>query len=245
MVLHAVTDRVWSFLSVPLRPQTYLNVLYLLLAFPLGLAYLLVFSLGLSLGIGLLVVLIGAPILVLLVGLALGIGSLERRMTDFFLDVGLSGRSSIEGETLRERAWNLGTDAGTWLTLLYLPVKFVFGTVGLLVLLHGLVTGGALLFVPFHYTDPGLYVGVVQNRPVEFHPALHIGWNRLLIGVETVITLGFWRVTTLAEALVVAAVGAVVCLLGLHFLNALARLNGRVARKLLGGSYDPVSAFQS
>jgi hypothetical protein len=245
MALHAVTDRLWSFLSVPLRPQTYLNLLYLLLAFPLGLAYLLVFTLGLSLGIGLLVVLAGAPILVLSVSLALGIGSLERRLTRFFLDVDLSGRPSVEGERLRERAWNLVTDPGTWLALLYLPVKFVFGVVALLVLLHGLVTGGALLFVPFHYTDPSLYVGIVRNRPVEFHPALHIGWNRLLVGVETVITLGFWRVTTLAEALAVAVIGAVVCLLGLHLLNALARLNGRVARWLLDGSYDPVSAFQS
>lgn len=245
MVLHAVTGRVWSFLSVPLRPQTYLNLLYLLLAFPLGLAYFLVFSIGLSLGISLLVVFVGAPILVILVGLALGIGSIERRLTEFFLNVDISGRPSIEGETLRERAWTLGTDPGTWLTLLYLPVKLVFGFVALLVLLHGLVTGGALLFVPFHYTDPGLYVGVVRNRPVEFHPAVHVGWNRLLVGVETVITLDFWQVTTRSEALVVATVGAVVCLLGLHLLNALARLNGRVARRLLDGAYDPISALQS
>ena len=245
MAPETIAGSVRSFLAVPLRPQTYLNLLYLLLAFPLGLAYFLVFSVGLSLGVGLLIVAVGVPILALVVWVALGIGSLERRLTAFLLDAELSGRPSIDAETLRGAVWGLATDGKTWRTLLYLPVKFGFGVVALLVVMHGIVTGGALLFVPFHYADPALYVGLVRDRPVEFHPVLHLGWNRLLVSVETVITLDAWRVDTLGEALAVAAVGALLCLLGLHLLNALARLNARAARSLLDGAYDPVAALRS
>lgn len=233
-----------SFLSVPFRPQTYLNLLYLLLAFPLGVAYFVVFWVGLSTGVGLLIVIVGAPVLALLAGVALGIGSVERRVTALLLDVELGGRQSVSGETLRERVWSLGTDRRTWLTLLYLPAKFVLGTVAVVVFFQALVTGGAFLFVPFYYEDPSLYVGVVQDRPIELHPVLHLGWNRLLVTLNPVITIGHREVTTLSEALVVAGLGAVVSLIGLHLLNALAWANVWIARVCLDGAYDPVTGLR-
>ncbi len=52
--------------GVYFRPQTYLNLLYLLLAFPLGLAYFVFLVTGLSLGFGLIITLAGIPILVLM-----------------------------------------------------------------------------------------------------------------------------------------------------------------------------------
>lgn len=241
----SVTGVARSFLTAPLRPQTYRNLVYLLLAFPLGLAYFIVFSIGFSAGVGLLIVVVGIPILALLVGVALGIGSVERRATALFLDVELGGRPSASGETLRERVWSLGTDLRTWLALVYLPAKFVLGTVALVVFFQALVTGGAFLFVPFYYEDPSLYVGVVRNRPVELHPVLHFGWNRLLVTFEPVITIGHREITTLSEALAVAAVGAVASLAGLNLLNALARVNAWLARTCLDGAYDPVAALRS
>lgn len=91
---------------------------------------------------------------------------------------------------------------------------------------------------------PGLYVGVVTDRPVEFHPALYLGWDRLLVGVETVVTLDAWRVDTAGEAAAVAAVGVGVCLVGLHLLNWLARANGWLAEQLLDGTYGPLAAVR-
>ncbi|GGJ06085.1 hypothetical protein GCM10008995_14960 [Halobellus salinus] len=234
-----------SFLTVPFRPQTYLNLLYLLLAFPLGVAYFVVFSVGVSTGIGLLIVIVGGPILALSAGVALGIGSVERRVTALLLGVELGGRPSVSGETRRERVWNLGTDLRTWLALLYLPGKFVVGTVALVVFFQALVTGGAFLFVPFYYEDPSLYVGLVRDRPIEIHPVLHFGWNRLLVTLEPVITIGHREVTTLSEALAIAGFGAVVSLVGLNLLNVLARVNVWLARVCLNGAYDPVAALRS
>jgi hypothetical protein len=77
---------------------------------------------------------------------------------------------------------------------------------------------------------------------VELHPALYVGWNKLLVGFEAVVSLGYWRVRTLGEALVVALVGILVCLVGLNVTNGLARLAGWLTERLLDGGYA-ASAF--
>ena len=52
-----------KFFGVALRSQTYLNLVYLLLAFPLGVFYFTLLVTGISLGFGLLIVWIGGFIL--------------------------------------------------------------------------------------------------------------------------------------------------------------------------------------
>ena len=51
--------------NVVKRPQTYVNVFYLLLSFPLGIAYFVFLVTGLSVGFGLVVIWVGVPILAL------------------------------------------------------------------------------------------------------------------------------------------------------------------------------------
>ncbi|MFC6737578.1 sensor domain-containing protein, partial [Halolamina salina] len=145
------------------------------------------------------------------------------------------------GDGRWERLRALATEPGTYAPLLYLPLKFVAGAVALVVVMNALVTGVALLSVPLHYGEPGLYVGLVTDRPVELHPALHFGWNRLLVGFEAVVTIEAWRIRTLPGALVVAGVGALLLLVGLAFTNWLAGAYGRLTARLLARTYDPVS----
>lgn len=235
-------DSLRSFVAVPFRLQTYRNLCYLALAFPLGFCYVVFLSVGVSLGLGLLVLVVGVPILLTVVAVALGLAGLERRLAGLLLGVEFGPRLAPEGRR-RDRLKAVVADAGTWGALAYLPVRFAVGVASFVVVMNTLVTGVALLFVPLYYDAPGLYVGVVTDRPVELHPALYFGWNRLLVGVETVVTLDAWRVSTLGEALVVAVAGVVVCLFGLHLLNGLARVNGWLAKRLLGRSYDPLTAL--
>lgn len=232
-----------SFLAVPFRPQTYRNLLYLALAFPLGIAYVVFLSVGVPLGLALTFVVVGVPLLALVVAVSLGLAGLERRLTQLLLGVEFASRPDLDGDFLaRLRA--LATDRGTWGALVYLPARFLFGLVSFVLVMNTLVTGVALLFVPFYYDQPGLYVGVVTDRPVELHPALYVGWDRLLVGIETVVTLDAWRVDALSEALAVAAVGVAVCLVGLHLLNWLARANARVAEWLIGRTHGPLAAVR-
>lgn len=237
--------RLRSFIAAPVRPQTYLNLAYLVLSFPLGLAYFVFGTVGLALGIGLSFVLVGIPLLAAVVVAALVVAGVERRLTSWLLGVDVPMRTALDGEETRDRLRALATEPGTYAPLLYLPLKCVVGTAAFVVVMNALVTGVALLSVPLHYGEPGLYVGLVTDRPVELHPALHFGWNRLLVGFETVVTIEAWAVTTLPEALAVAGVGVLLLWLGVAFLNWLAGVHGRLTVRLFSRTYDPVSLLGS
>ena len=74
------------FFDVVTKPQTWRNVGYLLLAFPLGIFYFVFLVTGLSLGFGLFITLMGIPILVGVLAAAYGMGEFERATTNLLLD---------------------------------------------------------------------------------------------------------------------------------------------------------------
>ncbi|WP_323675416.1 sensor domain-containing protein [Halorubellus sp. PRR65] len=237
----SVAARLRAFLGVPVRARTYLNLCYLCLAFPLGIAYLVFVTVGLSLGVGLAVVVVGVPIFLLTVVGALVAGSVERVLARYLLDLDLGSRALPADGPLRDRLVAVLTDASTWKTVVYLPSKLAFGTLGFALATTVLTTGVSMLLVPLYHREPGLYVGVVTDRPVELHPSLYVAWNKLLVGFEAVWTLGAWRVRTLGDALVVAVAGALLVLLGLHALNLLARGLKWYTAVMLDDAYAPLA----
>ena len=70
-----------------------------------------------------------------------------------------------------------------------------------------------------------------------------MAWNQLLVGFEVVATGGYWEITTLPQALVVAGSGVVLALGAIHTLNGLARLFGWYTRLLLAGGYDATAVI--
>ncbi|MFW5939181.1 MAG: sensor domain-containing protein [Halolamina sp.] len=234
-----------SFFTAPVRSQTYLNLAYLVLSFPLGMAYIVGTTVALGLGVGFSIVLVGIPLVATTLAGTLVIAGFERRLTSWLLGVDVPARTELAGDGWWEKTRALAVDPGTYAPLLYIPLKFAVGVAAFVVTMNALVTGVALLSVPLHYGEPGLYVGLVTDRPIELHPALHFGWNRLLVGVEAVVTIDAWRVETLPEALVVAGAGVLVLLLGLAVLNWLAVVHGRLTARLLSRTYDPVSLLGS
>lgn len=235
--------RIRWFLAVPLQRQTYLNLAYLLLSFPLGIAYFVFVTIGVSAGLGLSILLVGLAVLAITVAVGLGLAGFERWLTARLLAVEIESRTELEGERRRDRLRSLLTDRKTWTALCYLPVKFVLGVGSFVLVVTGLSTAVSMLLVPFYYDTPGLYVGVVTDRAPEFHQTLYIGWNYLLVGFEAVITVGYWQITTLPEALVVALVGVVMFFATLHVLNAIAGIWGQFARVMLGNGYDPLAVL--
>ena len=233
------------FFSVPFERQTYLNLGYLLLAFPLGLAYFVFVTVGVSLGIGLSITIIGAvvgiPILAVTVAIALALAGFERWLTSTMLEVEVEPRTELSGDNRRDRFISLVTDPRTWTPLLYLPAKFVVGMASFVLAMTSLSTAVSMLLLPFYYDNPGVYVGLVPDRAPEIHQTLYLGWNYLLVGFEAVVTVGHWSIDTLPQALLAAAVGAGLLLATLHVLNALARVSGWITRVLLEDGYDPLA----
>jgi hypothetical protein len=199
------------FFAVIGKPQTWRNVGYLLLAFPLGIFYFVFLVVGLSLGFGLIITLLGIPLLVGVMAGAYGLGEFERAITNYLLgiDTPASHRLSVP-EGWWAKVKTLITSSETWKRILYLFLEFPLGIVGFTL---AVVTGAmfALVVSPLFYTQ---------------------GW--WAEGFDWLSS--WWVVDEPWEALVVAIGGILVGFVGLHVMNGVAGLWGIIAKGLLGPS---------
>ena len=201
----AAHDSPSGFFGVIARRATYEKLLYLLLSFPLGTFYFVLIVTGLSLGFGLIITLVGVPILVGLLAACHVLAAAERRLAIGLLGVEISPLSRKEPKA---RLWDklkaLLSDPVTWKGLLYLFVKFPLGIVSFVLPVTLLATSLGLAAAPFFY------------RWVDYS------------NVEP------WVIDTLWEALVVAVAGFFLLFVSLHVLNGLARVSAQFARVMLG-----------
>jgi hypothetical protein len=201
------------FVGVPFDGQTYRNLAYLLLAFPLGIAYFTVVTTGLSTGIGLLVTLAGVPVVILTLLVTLGIGSFERRLADWLLDVDVDAAPAGVDLAFGSVDEALGTTKRivtaptTWTGLLLVGLKFVYGVVAFTALVTAFSVSATLISMPAFYDAAGVTY-----------------------------TLGPYVVDTLREAVAGAGLGVLLALASLHVLNAVARFGGFLTNALLGGA---------
>ena len=119
------------FFGVVRRPRTWLGILFHWLAFPLGLFYFVFLVTGLSLGVGLVVVWVGIPILLVVAGAWWLFGAFERLQAKHLLgaDVPPAPREweKVDGVWAKLKA-HFGS-AATWKDLVYLLAKLPFGIV--------------------------------------------------------------------------------------------------------------------
>ncbi|HEY5387187.1 MAG TPA: sensor domain-containing protein [Thermoleophilia bacterium] len=131
------------FFGVVARPRTWLNLLFQVLAFPLGLFYFIFLVTGLSVGLGLVIIWIGIPVLLVVAGAWWLFGAFERLQANQLLGAAVSAppRSweTVNGVWGKLKA-HFGSGS-TWKDLLYLLAKLAFGVVSftLLVTLAGIL----------------------------------------------------------------------------------------------------------
>lgn len=210
-----------SLLGAPLDPQTYRNLGYLLLAFPLGLGYFVVLSVGVSLTLGLSVTLLGPVALLATVVLTLALAWLDARFTDRLLGVDLVGPAFPAGtDGIVDYLVTLLTARDPWLSGVYLCWRFLHGTLAFVVLASGVSLAVGLLAAPFVY---GEFLSVNYQ-------------------------LGVWTVDTFAESLATAGVGLLVAYLTLVATNLVAAAGRLVADLLFGAPEagpDPAPTIES
>ena len=114
------------FAGVVARPQTWLNLLYLLLAFPLGLAYFVVLVVGITLGAALAVLIVGLGILLATLAAWRGMAAIERGLAR-----GGARRADRTPPDRRaaplERILRWLRDPMTWKGLVFVALKFPLG----------------------------------------------------------------------------------------------------------------------
>ena len=247
------------FVGVATRRQTYRNIAYLFLSFPLGIGYFTVLVTGFAIPFGLLfaivdisrtepVALLIAGIPIALVMICLGVpvafctlvasielSALERRLADRLLGTDIP--TADPATSLRERALRVVVDRSTWQGVGYLFSKFVIGTAAFIGLVLGMTVTYALVAAPLHYQNQ--LVGIHIGEPIEFVPELtyqHDGWIVDIAPVTLSIADGeliSLYVDSLSTALAVSAFGVLVGLVVLHLFNAAAWLLARYTELLL------------
>ncbi len=193
-----------GFFGVVADPQSYLNIFYLLVAFPLGIIYFVFLVTGLSLGFGMLITLAGIPILLLVLGGSWAMCEFERRVAIALLKEDIppaSARPVSEGLWPRLKAHL--SDRVTWTGVLYLLLKFPLGiatftiAVTVISVTLGLLTAPAWMWT----SDP--------------------------------VTWGDWSFDPFRWSWICTLVGIPMVFISLHLMNGAAVASGRLARVTL------------
>jgi hypothetical protein len=233
-----------SLLTAPFRFQTYKNLLYLWIAFPLGIAYFAGVVVGFSVSLSLLVVLVGVPLLLLCFLFVAVTGGVERVLTSRLLAVDIPEPTYdyLREGGLVDRVVGLVTDTTTYTALVYLLSKFAFGIAAFVLVVTSFVVSAVLIATPTYYDRPGVNVGLFPADPITLTPSVSIAWNDLLVGVDAVLEITSWRVDSLPEAVAVSLVGVAVFVLSLNLCNGVAWLWGRYSSVMLGA--DPLRVLR-
>lgn len=224
-----------SVIAAPLRPRTYLHLLYLGVALPLGTAYFVVLITGFSISVSLSVLVVGIPLFVVSLLVVRGLGAIERLLANFLLNADIAAPTyPFQDGSVPERLRALVMNRRTWAECGYLLLKFPVG-LGLFVFLATALTMSlTFLATPAFYDDPSLRVGIFPADPVMVSSALSVPWGDLLVGTQFAITVSEWAVDSLADALLFSAIGVVLLLLTLNIVNLVAWLSRQYARMFLG-----------
>lgn len=197
---NSVVDRVFGAI---LEPQTWRNLLYLLISFPLGTFYFVAVVTLFSTGVSLLIVFVGVPILILMFMALAAFARLERYLMRNLLGAVLPeppASRNPPGLIDLMMAW-LGRPE-TWKALVYSLLHFPFGIASFTLVVTLLSVSLGLLAAPLTYALVPLNIGMVP-------------------------------ITSFDQAIFCSSAGAVLGLLSLHFLNVWAGLWRRAGTALL------------
>jgi hypothetical protein len=198
------------FFHAPLEARSYTNLVFLALAFPLGLAYFVFLITGFAVGLGLTLIWIGLPILALVFAGAWGMTALERQLAIHLLGAEVPPMTPPAPAAPAPRGfWRTVADflgnPVTWKGLGYLLIKFPLGIVTFVATVFLLAVSGAFLSAPFLYP-----LGLFQ--------------------IDGVV----WRVDGPGAAVLCGLLGVLFALVSLHLLNGLAWVWRNLAKAMLG-----------
>lgn len=198
-----------TLLGIVIKGQTYKNLLYLVLAFPLGLAYTMFLSLGFFFGVFFFVLGIGIVILIATIAGVRLFTRFERWLANVLL------RLDLQAPDDRPTADNMWStirgylDApSTWRGLGFVMLKLWLGIVGFL-LFFFLWNALELITAPLRYPLM-IEFGTVNGEPLG------------------------WTISTLPEAAIAVPLGIVLGIIVLHLSNGFAYVSERIAVALVG-----------
>ncbi len=193
-----------GFFGVVGRARSYLNLLYLLISFPLGAFYFTFLMTGIALSLGLAIILIGLFVLIFVLAATRVLGAWERSLSCRMLGVDIP-RAPTTPVTWRRPLQALETaftDAETWKSFAFLLLKFPLGIVSFVIVVVFVATSLSFL---------------ASALAFGFAPA----------------TFMIWHVDSVDVALIMLALGLLLIILSLHVFNGMAAVWRALAVALL------------
>ncbi|MGD8456364.1 MAG: sensor domain-containing protein [Anaerolineales bacterium] len=205
-------DIIDKFFRVMGSGQAYLNSLYLLLSFPLGIFYFIFLVTGLSVGIPLLIIWVGIPILLLVFAGWWLLAAFERQMTMHWLkeDIAPMTKPQLEDSDPWTRFKDYFLNPVTWKGLLYLFLKFPLGIFSFVVLITLTSLTVSFLAMP-----------VLYQAFTAFTPEIYFGGGAV------------WYVDSINDALMATMIGVFLWPVTLHAINGVTWLHAKLAKYLL------------
>ncbi|AGG88463.1 MULTISPECIES: sensor domain-containing protein [Rhodanobacter] len=204
------------FFGVAADPRTYGALFYMLLSLATGIFYFTWAVTGLSLSVGLSVLIIGLPFIVLFFGSVRVLSLVEGRIVEAMLGMRMPRRPvyPTTGMTLLQRIGSMFTDVHTWTTLCYmwlmLPLGIVYFTLAVTLLSVSVAFIGAPLAMLFRDDS---WVSWPRQVTVDWGFGAHVpGWG---------------------DAIAMCVIGIVLLFATLHLARGLGRLHGHVAKHML------------
>jgi hypothetical protein len=147
-------DPLVQFLRAPFHARSYTGLIYLMLSMPLGIFYFTFLATSLSVGIGLLVTVIGLPVLGLTVWASWWLAALERQMAIGLLgaEVPPMGPTPFQsGRGFRYDLEEFLSNRVTWTGMLFLGLKLPLGVLSFAMTVTLIAVSTSFLLVPFVY----------------------------------------------------------------------------------------------
>jgi uncharacterized membrane protein len=207
-----------GFFGVFLDSRAYLSLFYMLLTLLTGILYFTFVVTGLSLSLGLSVMIIGVPVFLAFIGLTRAISLGEGRLLEAITGERMPRRPPHPGApaSIWQRIGEMLRDARTWTTLLYLSLMLPLGILYFVIAVVGLVFGVQLAASPLLMLAVSL--GLL-GRTVEYQFSLG-SWN---LPVSATIVVSF----------LLLGLGVLLLTLLMHLARGITAGHAKLAKALL------------
>lgn len=212
------------------------EVVFLLLGLPLGICYFTIAVVGLSVGLGTLVIWIGVPILFVTLLVVRGMAEIELRLVNNLLGIPLAyqlpGRRE-PGLNFLQRFGRILTDPYTWTSMVYMLIKLPLGILGFTLTISLAVTTLVLTLSPLGYLINMLVIYILSTNGIVTDGVVIPGF---------LIVHGYFEPVMFARSFLAVPIGIGFWLATRYVLSILALASGELARALLGPGTAYVSA---